>query len=262
MPKPKRLFANMVSPLMLKGKVAAITGGTRGIGWASAQAIAAQGATIIISGHSNGVLLEERVLELRDRFGIAAEGMLFDVEDSNQVRDFYSAIHKTHKRLDILVNNAGILDDGLLAMASVESFRKTFDVNVLGVVLNMQYASRLMSRNRAGSIINISSIIGRFGNAGNVIYGGSKAAVIGMTLSASKELASAKIRVNAIAPGFIETDMVRHLSPEKYQELMASIKMGRIGTPEDVASAVLFFASDMSSYITGQVLGVDGGMII
>jgi len=207
-------------------------------------------------------LLEERVLELRDRFGIAAEGMLFDVEDANQVRDFYSAIHKTHKRLDILVNNAGILDDGLLAMASVESFKKTFDVNVLGVVLNMQYASRLMSRNRSGSIINISSIIGRFGNAGNVIYGGSKAAVIGITLSAAKELASAKIRVNAIAPGFIETDMVRHLSPEKYQELMAGIKMGRIGTPEDVASAVLFFASDMSGYVTGQVLGVDGGMII
>jgi len=247
---------------MLKGKVAAITGGTRGIGWATAQAIASQGATIILSGHSNGVLLEERVLELRDRFGVSAEGMLFDVEDANQVRDFYSAIHKKQKRLDILVNNAGILDDGLLAMASVESFRRTFDVNVLGVVLNMQYASRLMARNRAGSIVNIASIIGRFGNAGQVLYGGSKAAVIGMTLSAAKELAAANIRVNAIAPGFIDTDMVRKLPMEKYQERMASIKMGRIGTPEDVAGAILFFASDLSSYVTGQVLGVDGGMLI
>jgi len=252
----------MVSPLMLNGKVAAITGGTRGIGWAAAQAIAAQGATIFISGHSNGALLEERVLELRDRFGVAAEGMLFDVEDANQVRDFYRAIHKSHKRLDILVNNAGILDDGLLAMASLESFRRTFDINVLGVVLNMQYASRLMARNKAGSIVNIASIIGRFGNAGQVLYGGSKAAVIGMTLSAAKELAAVNIRVNAIAPGFIDTDMVKKLPVEKYKERMASIKMSRIGTPEDVAGSILFFASDLSSYVTGQVLGVDGGMLI
>lgn len=251
-----------MSQLILDGKVAVVTGGTRGIGWAAAQILAEHGATVVLAGHSSMTLLEQRIADLQGSFNAKAEGMLLDVKDAIQVRNFYSAVHKMHRRLDILVNNAGVLDDSLLGMTKVESFTNTFDINVLGVILNMQYASRLMSRNRSGSIINIASIIGRFGNAGQVVYGGSKAAVIGMTLSAAKELAPLNIRVNAVAPGFIDTDMVRQLPSEIYRERLGSIKMGRIGQAKDVANAILFFASELSSYVTGQVLGVDGGMVI
>jgi len=252
----------MVSNLMLEGKVAVVTGATRGIGWAAAKIFAEQGATVVLAGRSNAELLEQRVSELMESYGCRADGMLLDVSDPEQVRDLYSVVYKRHRRLDILVNNAGILEEGLLGMTNTETFKRTFDINVLGVLLNMQYGSRLMSRNKAGSIINVASIIGRFGNAGTVVYGGSKAAVIGMTLSAAKELAGVNIRVNAVAPGFIDTDMVRKLPPEKYQEKIEGIKMGRIGQPKDVAGALLFFASELSSYVTGQVLGVDGGMLI
>jgi len=252
----------MVSLLNLEGKVAVVTGATRGIGWATSQILAAHGSTLMLAGHSNRDLLDQRVEEIHSQFGVSVTGELFDVSDPDGVRDFYGRVNKLHKKIDILVNNAGILDDGLMGMISLKQYHNTFNTNVLGVVLNMQYASRLMSRNSTGSIVNISSIIGRFGNAGQVVYGGSKAAVIGITLSAAKELASKNIRVNAIAPGFIETDMVNQLPKEKYQERMASIKMGRIGTPEDVAKAVLFLASDLSNYISGQVIGVDGAMLI
>jgi 3-oxoacyl-[acyl-carrier protein] reductase len=135
-------------------------------------------------------------------------------------------------------------------------------VNTLGPLFHLQEASRLMSRKNSGSIINLTSIIGRFGNAGQAAYASSKAAVIGLTLSAAKELAPKGIRVNAVAPGFIETDMTSQLSPEKRSALLGSIKMGRAGSPEDVARAILFLASDLSGYVTGQVIGVDGGMLV
>lgn len=252
----------MELPLTLKGRVAVVTGGSRGIGWAISQILAEYGCTVILTGHSKPELVKNQAAKLKECFGVDAEGLICDVTDPTAVRDCYSSIHRIHKKLDILVNNAGILEDNLLGMVDEKNYRKTFDVNVLGVLLNMQYAARLMGRTKSGSIINISSIIGRVGNSGQVVYGGSKAAVIGMTLSAAKELAASNIRVNAIAPGFIDTDMVRQLLPEKHQARMQSIKMGRIGSPEEVAKAVLFFASDLSSYVTGQVLGVDGGMLI
>lgn len=252
----------MESPLALKGKVALVTGGTRGIGWAISQTLAEYGASIVLTGHSKPEQAKAQALNLKERYGVEAEGLSCDVTNPTAVRDCYGAVNRIYKKLDILVNNAGILEDNLLGMANEENYRRTFDVNVLGVLLNMQYAARLMARGKSGSIINISSIIGRFGNPGQVVYGGSKAAVIGMTLSAAKELASTGIRVNAIAPGFIDTDMVRQIPPEKYQQRMESIKMGRIGSPDEVAKAVLFFASELSSYVTGQVLGVDGGMLI
>jgi 3-oxoacyl-[acyl-carrier protein] reductase len=248
--------------LTLQGKVALVTGSTRGIGWACAQILAQNGATVLVNGSAESDLLRERVESLRGEFGGAAEGLAFDVGDPNAVKNVYARIFKTYKRLDVLVNNAGVLEDSLLGMVTPQNIEKVFHINVNGVILNMQYASRLMARNGGGSIVNISSIIGRVGNSGQVVYGGSKAAVIGMTMSAAKELAPAKIRVNAIAPGFIETDMVRQLPKEKYEERARSIKMGRVGAPEDVAKAVLFFASELSSYVTGQVLGVDGGMLI
>jgi 3-oxoacyl-[acyl-carrier protein] reductase len=246
----------------LEGKVAFVTGSTRGIGWAAARILARHGATVILNGLSNNDLLQQRIEELRDEYGGEVDGFLFDVGSPDAVKECYGAIFKKFKRLDVLVNNAGILEDSLLGMVSHKSIEKTFHVNVQGVILNMQYASRLMARNQSGSIVNMSSIIGRYGNAGQVVYGGSKAAVIGVTLSAAKELAPSNIRVNAIAPGFIDTDMVHQLPPAKFEERMSSIKMNRIGRPEDIANAVLFLVSDLSSYVTGQVLGVDGGMLI
>jgi len=252
----------MESIVGLEGKIALVTGSTRGIGWACAKALAAQGATVILNGRQAVERLEQRAAELSQEFGGQTDVWLGDVGDPEQVKECYAGIFKTHRRLDILVNNAGILEDNLLGMVTTQTIEKTFHVNVQGVILNMQYASRLMARNSAGSIVNVSSIIGRCGNTGQVVYGASKAAVIGATLSAAKELAASNIRVNAVAPGFIDTDMVRVLSEAKFQERLQSIKMGRIGTSDDVARAVLFFCSELSSYVTGQVLGVDGGMLI
>ena len=252
----------MASLLSLQGKVALVTGSTRGIGWQCARVLAQHGATILLNGRTHSDLLNARVEDIRSTYGTDADGFAFDVGSPEAVKDCYGTIFKRYKRLDILVNNAGILDDSLLGMVSTLSIEKTFHVNVQGVILNMQYASRLMARNMGGSIINLSSIIGRVGNVGQVVYGGSKAAVIGITLSAAKELAPTGIRVNAVAPGLIDTDMTRQLPPEKFQERLAGIRMKRIGTTEDVARAVLFFASDLSSYVTGQILGVDGGMAV
>ena len=252
----------MKSILTLDKKVAFITGSTRGIGWSTARFFAEQGATVLLNGVSNRDLLDARVGEIKKEFGVECEGFLFDVSDPNSVKRCYSAIFKTYKQLDILVNNAGIMDDRLLAMVSPENIDRTFNVNVKAMIYNMQYASRLMARKESGSIINVASIIGRVGNAGQVVYGGSKAAVIGLTLSAAKELAPQNIRVNAVAPGFIDTDMVKSMSTEKFEERINSIKMNRIGSPEDVAKAICFFASGLSTYVTGQVLGVDGGMLI
>lgn len=251
----------MALTLSLEGKVALVTGSTRGIGWASAQVLAEAGATVILNGVSDEKLLEQRVAELRAH-GYSVSGHLFDVSSSDAVKNVYQRIFQSNKRLDLLVNNAGILEDSVLGMVTPEMIDRTMHTNVLGMMLNMQYASRLMSRVGGGSIINIASIIGRVGNLGQVVYGASKAAVIGATLSAAKELAGDNVRVNAIAPGFIDTDMVRKLPKEKFEERMRSIKMKRIGMPKDVANAVLFLASDLSAYVTGQVLGVDGGMLI
>lgn len=252
----------MGSILMLENKVAFITGSTRGIGWSTARLFAAQGATVLMNGVSNKALLDDRVNEIKNEFGVACEGFLFDASDPVAIKACYSSIFKTYKHLDILVNNAGIMEDRLLGMVTPENIDRTFNVNVKSMIYNMQYASRLMARKASGSIINMTSIIGKVGSAGQSVYAASKAAVIGLTLSAAKELAPQNIRVNAIAPGFIETDMVKNLPVQKVEETLANIKMRRFGTTEDVAKAICFFASDLSSYITGQVLGVDGGMLI
>lgn len=246
---------------MLKGKIAFITGSTRGIGWECARTFARHGATVILNGRSDSALLDARVKELEDA-GAEVLGLPADMGDPDSVTEVYQVIFKTFKRLDVLVNNAGILQDALLGMIPANHVFETFSANTFATLFNTQEAARLMSRNKNGSIINVTSIIGRVGNEGQTVYGASKAAVIGMTYSAAKELAPKNIRVNAVAPGFIETDMTRAIPREKFDERVESIKMGRIGQPADVANTILFLASDLSSYVTGQVIGVDGGMLI
>ncbi|WP_104992098.1 SDR family NAD(P)-dependent oxidoreductase [Deinococcus sp. NW-56] len=248
--------------LDLSGQVALVTGSTRGIGWATAQLLAEQGATVVLNGAKDQAGLDRRVEELAAQYGVQGSGILCDARDPDQIRQVYQQIFKTYRRLDILVNNAGILDDALIGMVSDELVTRTYEVNTFGAIHHLQGAARLMQRGGRGSIVNLTSIVGVNGNEGQIVYSSSKAALVGLTRSAAKELAPKGIRVNAIAPGFIDTDMTRSLPTDKFEERMASIKMSRIGTPEDIAKGVLFFVSDLSTYVTGQVLGVDGGMLI
>ena len=252
----------MESNFNLNGKIAMVTGSAGGIGWATAKTLASFGATVILNDIKSKELLEVRKEELKKEFNCDAEAFQFDVGNFDSVQNAYNEIFKKYKRLDILVNNAGVLFDNLVGMIRKQDVEQTLSTNTNGVIYNLQFAARLMQRNKSGSIINIASIVGRVGNEGQVVYGGSKAAVIGITLSAARELAPKNIRVNAIAPGFINTDLIKFLSKDIYSQRLDSVKMKRIGQPEDVANAVLFLASDLSTYIAGQVIGVDGSMIM
>jgi 3-oxoacyl-[acyl-carrier protein] reductase len=243
------------------GRVAFVTGSTRGIGWSVARLLAERGATVVINGASSAEALNERVEELR-ALGGTHSGAFCDVADPAQVNAAVREIFASHRRLDVVVNNAGVLEDALLGMVDAASAARTFGVNALGVLNTLQACSRLLARDGGGAVVNVASIIGVNGNAGQVAYGGSKAAVIGMTRSAAKELAPRNVRVNAVAPGFIDTHMVQHLSEAVHAERVASVGLGRIGRPEEVAEAIVWLASDKASYVTGQVVGVDGGMVI
>lgn len=251
----------MLMPEALAGRVALVTGASRGIGRAVAQALMAAGADVWMNGRTEGGL-DEVCAALSASHSGTARPVYFDVSDPAGVKAGFSLIQKTSRRLDVLVNNAGILRDSVIEMASVELMDETFAVNLRGVLLCSQYGARLMARGGGGSIVNVASIIGRFGNAGQAVYGASKAGVIGATLSLSKELAARQIRVNAIAPGVIDTDMIAALPDAKREALLASIGMNRVGTPSDIAPLCVFLASDQSGYITGQVIGVDGGLVI
>lgn len=248
--------------MLLKNRVALITGAARGIGFATAQRFAEQGAHVFMTGRSLATLNDASAQLMAAVPDAQVSTLELDVTQPDSVRDAFQALFKQTKKLDILVANAGVMDDALIGMVTTAQIEHTFNTNTFGVLYCAQYASRLMGRNKSGSIINMTSIMGTNGNVGQAVYAGSKAAVIGITTSLSKELAPQNIRVNAIAPGVIDTDLVSSLTPEKYAERIASIKMGRIGRPQEVADVALFLASDLSTYVTGQVIGVDGGMLI
>ncbi len=252
-----------MDPLLdLTDRVAFVTGSTRGIGRAVADILAAHGARLVLNAHRDPAGAQSHAAELSDRFGTTASVVTCDARDPGQIRAAYRQIFQDFKRLDILVNNAGVLDDALLGMITDQLVSNVFETNVYGSIHHLQAAARLMQRARSGSIINMASIVGVTGNAGQAVYASSKAAVVGLTRSAAKELAPHGIRVNAVAPGFIDTDMTRSLAPDIFAERAASVKMGRVGTPADVANGALYLASDLSGYVTGQVIGIDGGMLI
>jgi len=244
--------------MLLEGRVALITGASRGIGAAIARAFAAEGATLLLCARSEGVEALARELDAANRPVRAMRG---DVGDPAFARELITSARRQHGRLDVLVNNAGILRQGLIGMTTTDQMRELLDVNVLAVMMLTQYASRVMDSRRSPSIVNLASIAGTQGMEGVSAYAASKAAVVGYTLATAKELAPKGIRVNAVAPGFIDTDMVRGVAPDWYERRLQSIRMGRIGTPDDVAGVVVFLASDLARYVTGQVIGVDGGMM-
>jgi len=245
---------------LLAHKTAVITGASKGIGRAVAALFAAQGATLFLISR-DGTALNSLQSELAQN-GATVHVFSQDITDEEGMKETFLAIKKITKGIDVLVNNAGIMEDAILQMVTPELIEKTYATNVIGLINATKRGSKLMIRQRSGSIINLTSIIGTHGNLGQSIYGSSKAAVIGFTKSLSKELASLNIRVNAVAPGFIDTDMTRQMDEKFYSKNLEAIGMGRIGTPEDVAKVILFLASDLSNYVTGQTLGVDGGMIL
>jgi 3-oxoacyl-[acyl-carrier protein] reductase len=238
---------------MLSGKVAIVTGCNRGIGKSILDIFIEHGATIYAVARKAGSL---QSYEENNR----VIPCYFDVTDKNAVKDLFLTVKKNTGKLDILVNNAGIMQDALLGMITDTQIHATFEVNVFANILMMQYASKFMVKQQSGSIINLASIMGICGNAGQIVYSASKGAVIAMTKSAAKELSPHRIRVNAIAPGIIATDMLYSVSSEKLELLKSKVAMGSLGYPLDVAKAALFLASDLSEYVSGQILGVDGMM--
>jgi 3-oxoacyl-[acyl-carrier protein] reductase len=243
----------------LQGKVALVTGGSRGIGRACAVALAKAGAKVVISYAGNEAAAQE-TLGLMQAAGVAGEAVKFDVSDAAACQAAVDGIVKAHGRLDVLVNNAGIAVDGLIMRFKDEDWDRTLDTNLKGAFALIRAASRPMMKQRGGAIVNVSSIVGEMGNGGQAAYAASKAGLIGLTKAVAKELASRNIRVNAVSPGFIGTDMTHGLSEENKTKMLDAIPLSRLGSAEEVASAVLFLSSDASSYITGEVLKVNGGM--
>lgn len=246
---------------MLNEKVAIVTGASRGIGRATAKKLASLGAMVVINYNGS----EEEAKKVQQEIlaeGGKAELMQCNVADHIACEAFIKNVIETYGRIDILVNNAGITKDGLLIRMREQDFSDVIDVNLKGTFHCIRFASRYMMKQKSGRIINLSSVVGVTGNAGQVNYAASKAGVIGMTKSAAKELAGRGITVNAVAPGFIKTDMTEILSEKVKEEMKKQIPLGTFGKAEDVADTIAFLASEEARYITGQVLHVDGGMVM
>ena len=243
---------------MLSDKVAVVTGASRGIGRVIAVALAGQGAKVVASAR-NAEALESLVAEIRAQGGEAL-GVAGDVALEADANELVGQAVATYGKVDILVNNAGITRDGLLLRMKNDDWDAVLDTNLKGAFHCTRAAAKVMSKQRYGRIINMSSVVGEMGNAGQANYCASKAGLIGLTKSVARELARRNVTVNAITPGFIVTDMTDDMTDKAREAMTEQIPLGRLGEPADVAHAVLFLASEQSSYITGQVLGVNGGM--
>ncbi|MBI2898092.1 MAG: 3-oxoacyl-[acyl-carrier-protein] reductase [Deltaproteobacteria bacterium] len=243
----------------LDGRVAVVTGGSRGIGRAVAQALARQGAQVVINYAASEAAAGEVAAAIQSAGG-RADLARFDVADEAAVEKAFREIRDRYGRTDILVNNAGVAVDGLLLRVREPDLERMLSVNVKGAIWCARAATRTMMRARWGRIITMSSVVGEMGNVGQVAYSAAKAALVGMTKSLAREYASRSITVNAVAPGFIETDMTSSVPAERKDELMRVTPLGRFGTPDDVAAAVAFLASEEAGFITGEVLRVNGGL--
>ncbi len=240
-------------------RIAVVTGGAKGIGRAIVRALAAEGVGVVIHCHRSTGQAEALAAEIQAEGG-TAEVYACDVADASAVEALFAHVKERYGRLDILVNNAGVTRDGLLMRMGEEDWDAVLDANLKGAFLCSRWAAKIMLKQRSGRILQISSVSGILGNAGQANYSASKAGLIGLTKSMARELASRGITVNAVAPGFIETDMTASLPAQAREAVQGQIPLGAFGQPEDVAAAVVFLASERAGYITGQVLCVDGGM--
>ncbi len=245
----------------LNDKIAWVTGASRGIGEATAIQFAKAGAKLILCAKKleNLEKVKSKIQLITNKEPLC---IAYDINDREMMQSVVKKIFEEYRRLDILVNNAGILEEQPLGMLTDEVTRRLLETNLSSTIAHIQMAARLMQRNKSGAIINVSSITGRFGSIGQIAYAASKAGVIGATLSAAKELATYNIRVNAVAPGLIATEMTKRLILENKTALFEKFKIHRVGYPIEVANSILFLASDLASYITGQIIGVDGGMLV
>lgn len=246
---------------MLKGKVALVTGGSRGIGKAIALSLAKNGANVVVN-YSGNEAAANQVVEEITALGVKAVAYKANVANSEEVASLIKSTVDEFGSIDILVNNAGITRDGLLLRMKDADWDDVIDTNLKGVFNCIKSAAKFMTRQRNGRIINISSVVGQIGNPGQMNYVAAKAGVLGLTKTAAKELATRNITVNAIAPGFIETDMTNELNEQLRTGMLANIPLQSFGQPEDIANAVVFLATDASRYITGQTINVDGGLVM
>lgn len=246
---------------MSEAPVILVTGASKGIGRAIALRAASAGARLVLSARNNAKL-EEVARAARDAGSPATRCTPLDLENADQIATLFSGIASEYGRLDGLVNNAGVMHEGLLGMIPLSDINRVLAINVRAPVMMMQYASRLMARKKSGSIVNITSIMGTNGAPGLTLYSASKAALIGATRAGAKELARNNVRVNAIAPGFIDTDMTGDLPEAAHAARVAQIGLGRTGSPSEVAELAWFLLSPTSGYISGQVIGIDGQMVL
>ncbi len=249
----------MWRPDLLAGRVALVTGASRGIGRAVAEALLQAGADVFVHARRREAA-DAACAALAGPGTVRALG--FDLDDPAAIRAGFAAVQKEAKRLDILVNNAGILREALVEMASQADMDAMWGTNLRGLMIACQYGARLMARAGGGAILNMGSIMGRVGNPGQSVYAATKAGVIGFSLSLAKELGPKGIRVNVVAPGVIETDLIAATPEPVRAALLGRVPLGRFGTPQDVANLIVFLASDLAAYMTGQVIGVDGGLVV
>ena len=242
---------------LLAGKIALVTGAGKGIGNKTVERFAEEGAIVYATDYVDGCL-DEFAKELSNRCKTDVIPIYFDVTDETAAKNAIMRVRKEQGRLDILVNNAGIMRDNVIGMIGQKLLHDVFDINVFAVINMIQLVNKLMSRQKAGTIVNISSIVGVEGAAGQLVYSASKGAVAALTKAAAKELAPNGIRVNAVAPGLINTGLLQAIGDEKIAENLKNVRMGRLGEPIDVANVILFLASDLSGYVTGEIIGIDG----